>query len=41
MPNTCENWLGYVNSCMYYAQQTHGIYQVLPYLVDSLSKAQK
>ena len=29
MPVTCENWLGLVNSCVYYAQQTHEIYQVL------------
>ena len=34
MPNTCENCLSLVNSCIYYARQTHGIYQVLPYSVD-------
>ena len=28
MPETCENWLGLVNSCLYYARQTHDIYQV-------------
>ena len=25
-----ENWLVLVNSCIYYAHQTHEIYQVLP-----------
>ena len=30
MPETCENWLGLVNNCIYYARQTHEIYQVLP-----------
>ena len=34
MPKTCENWLGLVNSCIYYAHQTPEIYQVLPYSVD-------
>ena len=34
MLNTCENWLGLVNSWVYYARQIHDIYQVLPYLVD-------
>ena len=34
MPETCENWLGHVNSRIYYARQTCEIYQVLPYLVD-------
>ena len=34
MPETCENWLGLVNICIYYACQTHEIYQVLPYSVD-------
>ena len=34
MPDTCENWLGLVNSCVYYAHQTHEIYQILPYSVD-------
>ena len=34
MPETCENWLGLVNSRVYYAHQTHEIYQVLPYSVD-------
>ena len=29
MPKTCENWLGPVNSCIYYACQTREIYQVL------------
>ena len=28
MPDTCENWLGPVNNCVYYAHQTHEIYQV-------------
>ena len=31
MPETCENWLGRVNSCVYYARQTREIYQLLPY----------
>ena len=32
MPETCENWLGYVNSCVYYyAHQACEIYQVLLY----------
>ena len=34
MPDTRENWLGHVNSCVYYACQTREIYQVLPYTVD-------
>ena len=34
MPETCENWLGLVNSCVYYACQTCEIYHVLPYSVD-------
>ena len=34
MPETCENWLGLVNSCVYYAHQTREIYQVLPYSMD-------
>ena len=34
MSETCENWLGFVNSCIYYACQTHEIYQVLPYSLD-------
>ena len=25
MPKTCENWLGLVNSCIYYVHQTHKI----------------
>ena len=41
MPETCENWLGLVNSCLYYVHQTYEIYQALPYSVDwnPLSKA--
>ena len=31
---TCENWLGLVNNCIYYADQTYEIYQVLLYSVD-------
>ena len=31
MPETCENWLDLVNSCVYYACE---IYQVPPYSVD-------
>ena len=34
MPEACENWLGLVNSCIYYARQTRDIYHVLPYSVD-------
>ena len=34
MPETCENWLGVANSCVYYAPQSHKIYQVLSYPVD-------
>ena len=34
MPETCENWLDLVNSCAHHARQTHGIFQVLPYLMD-------
>ena len=34
MPETCENWLSPVNSCVYYACQTYEIYQVLSYSVD-------
>ena len=34
MPEICENWLGLLNSCIYYAYQTHEIYQVLLYSVD-------
>ena len=36
MPETYENWLSLVNSYVYYAHQTHEIYQVhvLPYSVD-------
>ena len=35
MPQTCENWLGFVNSCVYYARQTREIYHVLPYPMDA------
>ena len=31
MPQTYANWLGLVNSCVYYAHQPHEIYQVLSY----------
>ena len=34
MPETCENWLGLVNSCVYYAHQIREIYQALPYSLD-------
>ena len=34
MLETCENWLGLVNSCVYYTHQICEIYQVLPYSVD-------
>ena len=29
MPETCKNWLGLVNNCIYYAHQTVKIYQVM------------
>ena len=35
MPETWENWLGLVNSYVYYPRQIHEINQVLPYWVDS------
>ena len=35
MLETCKNWICPVNSCVYYAHQTRGIYQVLPYSEDS------
>ena len=31
MPETNKNWLGPVNSCVYYAYHTGEIYLVLPY----------
>ena len=34
IPKTCENWLGLVNSYIYYACQTCEMYQVLPYSLD-------
>ena len=34
MAETCENWLGLVSSCVYYALQTPEIYQILPYSED-------
>ena len=34
MPETCENWLGLLYICAYYARQTREMYQVLSYLVD-------
>ena len=37
MPKTCENWLGPVNSWVYYANQTREIYQVLPCLKSTVS----
>ena len=37
MPKICENWLRFVNSCAYYANQTRGIYRVLPYWVSQYS----
>ena len=35
MPETWENWLGRVNSPIYYARQIREIYLVLPYSLDS------
>ena len=40
MSETCENWLGLVNSCIHYAHQTHEISQVLPYSVDFKAPAE-
>ena len=34
MPETCENWLGLVNSWVHYARQAREIYLVLPYSVE-------
>ena len=34
MPETCENWLGLVNSYIDYAHQTHKIYQVMSNSLD-------
>ena len=28
MPEICENWLGFVNNCIYYALQIRQIYQL-------------
>ena len=38
MPEACENCLGLVYSCIYYAHQAREIYQVLPYSVDFNAK---
>ena len=35
MPETCENWLSLVNSCVYLSHRTRDISQVLPYSVHS------
>ena len=34
MLKTFKNGPCFVNSCVYYDGQTHGIYQVLPYAID-------
>ena len=34
MPETCENLLGLVNICVYYARHTHEIYRVKSYSLD-------
>ena len=34
MSETCENWFGLVNSCIYHAHQTREIFHELPYSVD-------
>ena len=34
LPEICENCLGRVNCCVYYARKARAIYQVLPYSVD-------
>ena len=33
MPESCENWLGLVNICAYFARQIPEIYYVQPYSV--------
>ena len=40
MPMMCENWLGLVNSYIYYAWQTCEICQVLPYSVGALKSTE-
>ena len=40
MPEICENWLGLVNICVYYAYYTCEIYQVLPYLLNRFRSSQ-
>ena len=40
MPETCENWLGPVNSWIYYDRQTREMYQVLYCLTQCISKLQ-
>ena len=35
MSDICENQLGFVNSCIYYACQTREIYQVVPGVLKS------
>ena len=39
MPKTCENWLGLVNSCIYYAHQTHEIYQKFTALLSGFQSS--
>ena len=34
MPEICENWLGFLNICVYFSSQICEIYQVLSYSVD-------
>ena len=34
MHETWENWLNVVKSCIYFARQTHEIFQVMPYFID-------
>ena len=34
MPDNCENWLGLINTDVYYACQNRQIYQMLPYSMD-------
>ena len=34
LPGTCDNWLGLVNNCVYYARSAPEIHQPMPFSVD-------
>ena len=40
MPKNCENWLGFLNCCVYYARKTREINKILIYSVDSKAPAE-